>query len=105
MCLGIPMTVVAMQAPGVALCRDRHGAIEPINLMLVGELPPGAAVLVHLGTAHRLLDAAEVKPIEDALEALEASLNGAPFEHLFADLIAREPQLPAHLRAGEETDP
>jgi hydrogenase expression/formation protein HypC len=103
MCLGIPMTVVAMQAPGVALCRDRHGAIEAVNLMLTDDLPEGAAVLVHLGAARRVLDPAEVKPIEDALSALEASLAGAPFEHLLADLIDRTPQLPAHLRAGEES--
>ena len=35
----------------------------------------------------------------DALEALEMAMRGeSDFEHLFADLIDREPQLPEHLR-------
>jgi hydrogenase expression/formation protein HypC len=44
-------------------------------------------VLVHIDTAVRALDPAEVPLLNDALDALDAALNGEPFEHLFADLI------------------
>ena len=37
--------------------------------------------------------------IADALDGLAASLRGESFDHLFADLIGRTPELPPHLRA------
>ena len=98
MCLGIPMTVVAPLGAGMARCRARDGQERAVSLLLLGDLAPGTPVLVHVDTAVRVLDPAEVKPIEDALEALAASLEGRPFEHLFADLIGRTPELPPHLR-------
>jgi hypothetical protein len=39
--------------------------------------------------------------IAAALTGLEAALAGESFEQHFADLIDREPQLPAHLRSDE----
>ncbi len=36
--------------------------------------------------------------VRDALIAMQAALAGEPVDHLFADLIGREPQLPEHLR-------
>jgi len=98
MCLGIPMTVEAALGAGMARCRARDGEERLVSLLLLGDLPLGTPVLVHVDTAVRVLDPAEVKPIEDALEALAASLEGRPFEHLFADLIGRVPELPQHLR-------
>ena len=59
-------------------------------------------MLVHLGTAVRVLDDAEADAIERALQGLEAALNGDAFEHLFHDLIDREPQLPEHLRPAPQ---
>jgi hydrogenase expression/formation protein HypC len=47
----------------------------------------------------RVLDAEEAEAIDRALEGVAAALDGRAFEHLFQDLIDREPTLPAHLRA------
>jgi hydrogenase expression/formation protein HypC len=60
----------------------------------------GAQVLVHIDSAVRVLDAAEAGQIDDALDGVAAALAGQSFEHLFADLIDREPELPAFLRPG-----
>ena len=58
----------------------------------------GTKVLVHIDTAVRVLDEEEAGSIDRALEGLAAALEGRAFEHLFQDLIDREPELPAHLR-------
>ncbi|UEM02055.1 HypC/HybG/HupF family hydrogenase formation chaperone [Skermanella rosea] len=100
MCIGIPMQVRSENGL-TALCAGR-GEERRVSLLLTGELPVGTWVMVHVDTAIRTLDEAEVPLINDALDALEAAGRGDPFEHLFADLIGREPQLPDHLR---ETQP
>lgn len=97
MCIGIPMRVIAGN-DCVAQC-ERHGAIASISLMLVGPQPPGTHVLTHLGSAIRVLDADEARAIDDALAGLAEAVEGREFESLFADLLNREPELPAHLRA------
>lgn len=102
MCIGLPMRVIACDA-GMALC-DRRGGSHAIDTLLLGAVAPGDWVLVFQGAAVRVLDAAEAGLIDDALDGLAAALEGRAFDHLFADLIGREPQLPAHLRTeGEET--
>jgi hydrogenase expression/formation protein HypC len=96
MCLGFPMTVLSGD-DSQALC-ERKGETQPVSMLLVGPQTPGTRVLVHLGTAMRVLDAEEAQSIDDALDGLAAALNGGSFEHYFADLIDREPQLPEFLR-------
>jgi len=96
MCLGVPMRVVGGDDV-TALC-ERRGAVEPVSLLLVGAVAVGTPVLVHLGTVVRVLDEEEARQISDALDGLAAALDGQPFEHLFADLIDREPVLPEFLR-------
>jgi hydrogenase expression/formation protein HypC len=66
--------------------------------MLIGPQPAGTRVLVHIDSAVRVLDDDEAEAIDRALEGLAAAMNGEAFEHLFQDLIDREPTLPAHLR-------
>jgi hydrogenase expression/formation protein HypC len=66
--------------------------------MLIGPQPAGTRVLVHIDTAVRVLDSAEAEAIDRALEGLAAAIDGRAFEHLFQDLIDREPELPEHLR-------
>lgn len=102
MCIGLPMRIVSADA-FTAMC-ERRGAVEPVSLLLIGPQPIGTSVLVHLGTAVRVLDDTEAQQIDDALDAVAAALDGRPFEHLFADLIDREPKLPAHLAAAGKTD-
>ncbi|MDJ0448774.1 HypC/HybG/HupF family hydrogenase formation chaperone [Methylocystis sp. JR02] len=96
MCLGFPMTVLSGD-DARALC-ERKGETQSVSMLLVGAQTPGTKVLVHLGTAMRVLDAEEAQSIDDALDGLEAALSGGDFEQYFADLIDREPQLPDFLR-------
>lgn len=96
MCLGLPMTVVDGDDFS-ALC-EWHGETRRVSTLLVGRQAPGARLLVHLDSAIRVLDEAEAEAIGLALDGLAAAAEGRPFEHLFADLMDREPELPAHLR-------
>ena len=97
MCVGIPMTLCE-DGDVAALCVRADSPPESVSLLLVGPQCAGTHVLVHLGSAVRVLDAAEADAIARALQGLQAALNGEAFEHLFHDLIDREPQLPDHLR-------
>lgn len=97
MCVGIPMQVVRCE-DGMAECEGR-GRRERLNAMLLGELAPGAWVLAYQGSAVRQIDADEARRTNDALDALDAAMNGASdLDVFFADLIDREPTLPPHLK-------
>jgi hydrogenase expression/formation protein HypC len=96
MCLGLPMTVIEDDDLS-ALC-GRSGQTRRVSMMLVGAQPPGTRVLVHIDSAVRVLDPVEADAIDRAIDGLAAALEGRDFEHLFADLVDREPELPAHLR-------
>ena len=96
MCLGIPMQIVAAEGMA-AVCRNAGGD-QQVSLALTGPLPVGQHVLVYLGSAVRALEPDEAMQISDAIDALGAAMAGQPFEHLIADLIEREPQLPDHPR-------
>lgn len=96
MCLGLPMTIVETDGLS-ALCV--YGAEQRrVSVMLLSNPPVGAKVLVYIDTAVRLLDDEEARLIDDAIQGLEAALNGENCDRFFADLIDREPQLPEHLR-------
>ena len=97
MCIGIPMRVV--EGDDITALCERRGVLHRVSMLLVGALPPGAHVLVHLDSAVRALDAHEARLIDDALEGLAAALEGRDVDSHFADLVEREPELPAHLRA------
>jgi len=97
MCIGIPMQVVAPAGPIHAWCEGR-GERRRVDLLLVGAQPPGGWVLVFLDSAREVLDPERARRIDAALDALDAALRGDPLDHLFADLVDREPQLPPHLR-------
>jgi hydrogenase expression/formation protein HypC len=96
MCVGLPMTVISTD--GVTALCERRGEHRSVSMVLLGDVAPGDQVLVFIDAAVRKLDADEARHIDDALEGLAAAIEGKPFEHLFADLIDREPQLPEHLR-------
>lgn len=95
MCLGIPMVVV--EGDDMQALVERRGEQRRVSMLLVGEQPVGTIVLVHIDSAVRTLDEAEAKLIDDGLDGVTAALEGKPFEHLFADLVDREPQLPDFL--------
>lgn len=99
MCVGVPMQVIESW-PGGALCRARDGD-HSIDTSLIGEVEPGAWLMVFLGAARGVLSPEEAKRSADALAALEMAMRGeTDFDHLFADLVGREPQLPPLLRPG-----
>jgi len=97
MCVGIPMQVIETGI-GSALCRARDGEHQ-IDTRLVGEVATGEWLMVFLGAARERMSEEAAHQAADALGALEMAMRGeTDFEHLFADLIDREPQLPEHLR-------
>ena len=97
MCVGIPMQVIEV-GQGRALCRARDGD-HMIDMSLVGAVEPGTWVMVFLGAARETITEEAARQSADALAALEMAMRGeGGFEHLFADLIDREPELPDHLR-------
>lgn len=97
MCIGLPMQVIeARGETAVCLYRGRQNVVD---MMLVGEQPVGAWLLVFLDTAREVLSEQRARHISDALEAVQLAMAGDNnFDHLFADLIDRKPQLPDFLR-------
>jgi len=103
MCLGIPLQVQSVPSWGIALCGAAGDDGRPVETSLLEQPPqPGDWLLVHVNVAIRALDTGEAGQISDALLAVTRAAAGESFEHLLADLIDREPQLPAHLRQGFE---
>ncbi len=96
MCLGVPMTIV--ETNGMSALCQRRGERRQVSVLLLDQPPVGALVLVFIDNAVRLLDAEEARQIDNAIDGLAAACNGEDFDHLFADLIDREPELPEHLR-------
>ena len=98
MCIGVPHEIIET---GFTQARARSRSGEAvIDMALVGDQPVGTHVLVFLGAAREVLDPLRAAQIADALEAMERVMAGdSNIDHLFADLIAREPQLPEHLLA------
>ncbi|MDO6460941.1 HypC/HybG/HupF family hydrogenase formation chaperone [Granulosicoccaceae sp. 1_MG-2023] len=103
MCLGIPMQVIDSDGFN-ARCRNGDD-IETVDTCLVGPADAGQWLLVHLGAARQLLSETEAHNIRNALNAVSAVMNGEhAIDHLFADLIDREPQLPPHLQPGTQSE-
>jgi hydrogenase maturation factor len=51
---GLPLRVIALEADGLARCRDDAAPAEPdatVDVQLVGDVAPGDLVLVHAGVA------------------------------------------------------
>ena len=74
MCLSVPMQVVEVEARGDLAIVERHGRRERVNMLLIGPQPVGSWVLVSLGFAKEVVAEEQRALIEDALEALAASL-------------------------------
>lgn len=100
MCIGIPMRVIESH-PGYALCETGGGATRRIDTLLLGEQPVGTWLLTFLDTAREVLSAESAAQISAALQAVELAMQGeANIDHLFQDLVDREPVLPDFLRAA-----
>ncbi|CCE11065.1 Hydrogenase expression/formation protein HupF [Bradyrhizobium sp. STM 3843] len=96
MCLGLPMTIVETDGT-TALCQYGD-ELRRVSVLLLSDPPAGAKVLVYLDSAVRLLDDEEARLIGDAIQGLQAALNGEDCDRFFGDLVDREPELPEHLR-------
>jgi hydrogenase expression/formation protein HypC len=83
----------------LALCAYQ-GDTSLVDMMLVGEQAVGTWVLVFLQTAREVLSEQAAQQINDALLAMQLAMQGeTQLDHLFADLIDREPQLPEFLKS------
>jgi hydrogenase expression/formation protein HypC len=98
MCVGIPMQVVTVEGT-TATCRGRLGP-QAVDVQLVAPVAPGEWLLTFLGAARARLGADDASRIDQALDALAAIERGETVDvaAFFADLVDREPVLPAHLR-------
>ena len=103
MCMGVPMQVLEMRGT-FALC-EADGKQELIDMMLVGNQPKGTWILNFLGAAREVMTDEYADQVRQAMTAIgdimneEALSPTMTIDHLFADLIDREPQLPDHLKA------
>ena len=101
MCIGEVLRVVAEDG-SFAWC-EGDGAPERLDMMLVGAQPAGTWVLAFHGAARQVLGEAEAAGMRAARQALAALQSGDHrIDAYFADLVGREPQLPAHLQ-GDRT--
>lgn len=105
MCIGFPMQVLSCESQH-ALC-ESEGQQESVDITLVGQQPKGTWLLVFLGAAREVMDPVRAQQTLDAIRALEQVMLGSDqVDHLFTDLIDREPPLPEHLRkALDKTAP
>lgn len=96
------MQLVEAAGPTTGWCVGRQGR-QLVDLALVGTQLPGTWLLTFAGAAREVMDAQAAARTDAALDALEAVLAGdaSGVDAAFADLIDREPQLPAHLRRQE----
>lgn len=93
MCMGIPMQVVEAGF-GSAMC-DYNGEHRRIDTMLVGDVQPGAWVLVFIDAAREVITDEAAQKINDALTSLNAVMNGGDgnVDALFADIIAKRKEM------------
>jgi hydrogenase expression/formation protein HypC len=99
MCIGLPLRVVETEG-SFAWC-EADEERERLDMMLVGAQPVGTWVLGFHGAARQVLSEIEAAHARDARRALAAVLGGdGCSDDFFADLVGREPELPAHLRKG-----
>ena len=94
MCLAFPMQVLSLETPNRAIC-DHNGQRESVDLSLLEAVAPGDWLTVHLGLAREKISAEDAQRLRDAMEALEKVRRGETgIDHLFADLVGREPPRP-----------
>ncbi|MFZ1108113.1 MAG: HypC/HybG/HupF family hydrogenase formation chaperone [Rhodomicrobium sp.] len=97
MCIGLPMQI--LEPRGRRALASFGGEPREIDLALVGPQPAGAWVLVFLDAAREVVTAEHAQKTQDALKAVALVMQGeTSIDHLFADLIGREPELPPHLK-------
>lgn len=96
MCIGIPMQVIE-SGEFHAICIDGEERHQ-VDTTLVGQPLVGDWLLVFLGAAREVLAPETAQTMRDAVQAVSHIMNGEDqIDHLFGDLIGRQPQVPDHL--------
>lgn len=97
MCIGLPMQVLEAH-DGMAVC-EGMGERREINMQLVGDQPPGTWVLTFLDAAREVISEERATQVGDAIQAINLVMQGQTnVDHLFADLIDREPEPPPSMQ-------
>ena len=100
MCIGIPMQVIE-PGEGYAIC-EGLGQKRQIDTLLVGDQPVGTWLMTFLDMAREVLTPEEAALRTDAVMAVNLVMQGeTDIDHLFADLIDREPVMPESIRTGK----
>jgi hydrogenase assembly chaperone HypC/HupF len=95
MCLAHPMKIIERQTVTRAICARLDGSRHEVDLSFLPDVEVGTWVTVHLGLARDVTTEEDAHQIEDALRALDMVKAGeTDIDHLFADLVGREPQRP-----------
>ncbi len=98
MCVGQPLQISAID--GIAARASNDKLDEVIDLSLTPEAQVGDWVLSFLGASREVISEEQAQKILAALDGLRALMAGDELGDAFADLEAREPQLPPHLAAA-----
>ncbi len=86
---------------GMAVC-EGMGERREINMQLVGDQPPGTWVLTFLDTAREVISEERAHQVSDAIQAINLVMQGQTnVDHLFADLIDREPEPPPSMQQAK----
>lgn len=103
MCIGIPMQITEVEG-GYAWC-EGMGERKRIDTFLIGEQVVGTWVLVFMDSAREVLTLEDAQRVTQAVQAVNLAMQGeTELEHLFADLVENEPQLPDFLKPTTETN-
>ena len=94
MCVGLPMQIIEPRGR-YALCRYGED-VRTVDMVLVGEQPAGAWVLVFLDAAREIMTAEQAEKTADAMRALALVMQG----ETSVDHFVRRP-----CRAGTRTSP
>ncbi|MDH4166178.1 MAG: HypC/HybG/HupF family hydrogenase formation chaperone [Gammaproteobacteria bacterium] len=98
MCIGLPMQVLET-GTGYSIC-SWGGERRRIDTRLVDAHRPGEWLLVFIDTAREVISEERARLVSNALLAIEQASRGiTDIDHLFPDLVGREPQLPDFLRS------
>lgn len=95
---------VTESLPGAAWC-EGMGERRLISTLLIGDQPKGTWLLTFMDSAREVMSEERARQVTDAVSAVHRVMQGdSDIEHLFADLIDREPPRPASMPAATQNN-